>query len=1218
MKAENRSKLPGKKARARPLRPEKAARASGATATATTPSSPTPPAGVTCVHITPDEVSTREPSPAVKEATKLLRSIRGPKAGAPSSPPTPLAPLAPRAARAALAHRPEGHPTRMRVDAVVVPEGRRCRADMRVVESIAESVRRRGLLSPIRVRRDGRLVSGLHRLLSHELLGLEEIEVVVVDDDASDVDVELDEVDENLCRRDLSILERALAEKRQKALYVARHEETKRGVAGAVARHDPEGLKPQSPSFAAAEAKPGSGRRMVEQRNQIAEKLGADAALLLDHPIANDHTKLVQLARVPDGARKDVVEKLARGEVKTLAEALKPPAPSVAKRRKKSDVPTQFPIVTTADGERLVHAEVRGRRLRIAMGRQLATCTVTDDGAVVEKIEAPIDDRVLTFANSLAVPDEVVRELPSDLAAYVTVSPITIEEDTSCPRCLGTSFYVARRDQELVCTSCVSYYRREAYGLVDGRGVIEGLQLPRISRRINVTSQSGATSTVCVRWWGTDSHAVQILEGHYEVEVDAPWRRSAEVFKVALRRSVLAKLAAAGYVRAVAERCYRADDGTEVSLTPICGAEDPTFPGVEIVHVIPTVDNRAVWNLSVITQWIRDALSAVGVTPGPQRGDFVDAEAARVAGMTARPNLDAKLVANLASVAAESSLSKTERATRRATLWSDHGARAKQIREVTPTLEKDIATYNDLVRRYHERVGSNPGRTPGTEPGAEMDEPAATVLDLTPSTSAEAPPWYGTTTGAGLARQLLRLLAARPAIGAASGVSVGGHGGGTAQPGPELKSPGTVAAGSSNAAPLSGGASKIAAGPSVDALSGLPVPIRTLRDFETIERRDALRFAALWRAHPGDPMLAGMISSAEEIVAKLARTPLNSKARIELRARVVGPFHTQLAQIATVLRERMLDPVRASAQTCGLELGVNSTISVDCETRNPTLVPEPPSVSANSRPADLGADESAAGAAPEPAPQQTCSACERPIAGAPYFSDDGHPVCVDCYLDLYGLGDPHAPFGGSDAADAPHREAPPATSARFKPEAINDAEPKNVGGPSHPESDTRRESESAPVHVEIPAQPADATIGPAGTGAGASVDPSTSAEDAPSIPVSATASTVSSPKPPRGRKVTDEEVITLGAELLRRMQHPTASRFSIESLARSMRTTPRTVVGLAQRFDTVLVITAVPAGWLRAAYYVLVREGCGEQLVALERKMTKEARAARRERRAKK
>ena len=565
-----------------------------------------------------------------------------------------------------------------------------------------------------------------------------------------------------------------------------------------------------------------------------------------------------------------------------------------------------------------------------------------------------VDERVLTFANSLAVPDEVVRELPSDLAAYVTVSPIRIEEDTSCPRCLGTSFYVAQRDQELVCTSCVSYYQREAYGLVNGRGVIEGLRLPRISRRITVTSLSGATSEVCVRWWGTNSQSVQIhVEGHYEVEVDAPWRRTAEAFKVALQRSILAKLAAAGYVRAVAQRWYRGDDGTEVALTPVCAADEPTFQGVEIVHVIPTSDNHAVWNLYVITQWIRDALSAVGVTPVPERGEVVNVEVVRTAAVTARPNLDAKLVADLAAVAAESSLSKTERATRRAQLRKHHDARARRLEEVIPTLATDVTVYNDLVRRYHERVGSNPGRTPGTKPGAVPVGPAATVPDGTLPRSTEAAPWYVSPAGVGLARQLLGLLAARPAIGATSGASVGGHGGGTAQMGPELESPGAVelsdmpseatsrpqasdeTAGASDGAPVAEGTPQTVVEPSVDdALEGLPVPIHRIYEFDAIERRDALRFAALWRGHPGDLALARLISSAEEIVAKVGGTLLTSKAKTELRERVAAPFRHDLGEIATELRARMRDAVLASVQTCGSEVDVNSTISVDCETPN--------------------------------------------------------------------------------------------------------------------------------------------------------------------------------------------------------------------------------------------------------------------------------------------
>ena len=340
-----------------------------ARAVTTPPITPTPPVPATETatsfgggwtgQLESDETRTSEPSPAFGRATGLLQAIRGPQPAEPGTSGTGARTPSPSTCAAgsgATAPR-----TTMRVAAIIVPYERRRRADARVVGIIAESVRRRGLLCPIRVRRDGRLVSGLHRLLSHELLRLDGIDVLIVDEDTSELDVELDEVEENLCRRDLSVLERALAESRRKALYLELHQATKRGVAGAVARHDPEGQKPKSPSFAAAEAKPGSGRRMVEQRSRIAEKLGADAPLLLGHPIANNHTKLVQLARVPDGTRQAVVEKLARGEAKTVGEALKPPP---SKPKGKAPVPTQFPVLKAADGGLIVLGVVRGRRQR--------------------------------------------------------------------------------------------------------------------------------------------------------------------------------------------------------------------------------------------------------------------------------------------------------------------------------------------------------------------------------------------------------------------------------------------------------------------------------------------------------------------------------------------------------------------------------------------------------------------------------------------------------------------------------------------------------------------------------------------------------------------------------------------------------------------------------------------------------------------------------------
>jgi ParB family chromosome partitioning protein len=207
----------------------------------------------------------------------------------------------------------------VKVSAVVVPQERRATVREAVVAVLVESISARGLKTPIRLRSDGRLVCGLHRLVAHERLELDEIEAVFADDEADDVDVELDEIEENLCRRDLTVLERARDEQRRKALYETKFPDTKQGVAGAAVRH---GLQAKAISFAGSEATKGSGKRMVEQRVQIAEKLGEHAAGLLGHEVANDHTALLSIARLPDGVRARAVELLVSGAAKTAKTAV--------------------------------------------------------------------------------------------------------------------------------------------------------------------------------------------------------------------------------------------------------------------------------------------------------------------------------------------------------------------------------------------------------------------------------------------------------------------------------------------------------------------------------------------------------------------------------------------------------------------------------------------------------------------------------------------------------------------------------------------------------------------------------------------------------------------------------------------------------------------------------------------------------------------------------
>src|SRR5262245_45947442 len=82
--------------------------------------------------------------------------------------------------------------------------GPRHRKDMGDVSALAESIRELGLLQPVVVRPDNRLVAGARRLAAVRLLGWSKVPVVV----ASDLDDELRlrkaERDENRCRKELT------------------------------------------------------------------------------------------------------------------------------------------------------------------------------------------------------------------------------------------------------------------------------------------------------------------------------------------------------------------------------------------------------------------------------------------------------------------------------------------------------------------------------------------------------------------------------------------------------------------------------------------------------------------------------------------------------------------------------------------------------------------------------------------------------------------------------------------------------------------------------------------------------------------------------------------------------------------------------------------------------------------------------------------------------
>src|SRR4051812_35702116 len=90
------------------------------------------------------------------------------------------------------------------VASVIVGEGRRPTQN---VAELADSIRLIGLVNPIAVTPDMRLVAGGNRLEACRMLGWESIPARVLELDQ--LHAELAEIDENLIRNELDVLERA-------------------------------------------------------------------------------------------------------------------------------------------------------------------------------------------------------------------------------------------------------------------------------------------------------------------------------------------------------------------------------------------------------------------------------------------------------------------------------------------------------------------------------------------------------------------------------------------------------------------------------------------------------------------------------------------------------------------------------------------------------------------------------------------------------------------------------------------------------------------------------------------------------------------------------------------------------------------------------------------------------------------------------------------------
>jgi ParB family chromosome partitioning protein len=213
----------------------------------------------------------------------------------------------------------------MRIDEILVFDRKRG-VDAANVDRLANSIASIGLLNPIVVRRlkvapFGRsstlLVAGLHRLEAVKRLGLEFVECRIVSDD--DLHAELMELDENLCRAELTPAQEAACITRRKEIYLALHPETGAGKSQAAGLNAKLGRGDVSDNLSSTFTKvtaavSGKHRRTIERAAARGRAIKLENIDKIVGTSLDKGFELDALAKLPQKGRDELIGRATKGE----------------------------------------------------------------------------------------------------------------------------------------------------------------------------------------------------------------------------------------------------------------------------------------------------------------------------------------------------------------------------------------------------------------------------------------------------------------------------------------------------------------------------------------------------------------------------------------------------------------------------------------------------------------------------------------------------------------------------------------------------------------------------------------------------------------------------------------------------------------------------------------------------------------------------------------
>lgn len=204
------------------------------------------------------------------------------------------------------------------------------------VDKLAASIKEVGLIQPITVReavvihgtaeQGWQIIAGHHRVAACRALGWTEIDALVIDD-VSHLQSELIEIDENLCRAELTASQRTGYTKRRKQIWEALHPEETRKLE--VAQADPPqvsahgGARPQTQGFASSTSEiTGESKATINRHIARADALGDDVERITGTSL-DSGVEMDALAKLPTPERAEIIDRAVAGE-QVSARAPKP------------------------------------------------------------------------------------------------------------------------------------------------------------------------------------------------------------------------------------------------------------------------------------------------------------------------------------------------------------------------------------------------------------------------------------------------------------------------------------------------------------------------------------------------------------------------------------------------------------------------------------------------------------------------------------------------------------------------------------------------------------------------------------------------------------------------------------------------------------------------------------------------------------------------------